>query len=315
MPSNRLIYRIALRPTIGTRFQPTGFPDLGAAVFERPRSDGHSGSADALIVESVQSMANWGERTTWDDATNDQIELLHGLPHVQVVDPDGGFLTSSRLEAHRLASAYIMEGSIDGDTGEKWLGEVFGLEKGRPIDNRRIAAELCRLDPLSLLHGVFFARKSWPWQPKVARVLTCFIEAYGVRQAVSGGVKKDSVDTSGGSTDTGYGMVPHQRVEYTADSIVALAAVDLDQIRSFGIGEDGEELLAALAAFELATLFSGCLRLRTACDLEVIDVDGDDLPALADASSRVVQAIGAAAGRLGPVRQVAWASRSAKAKK
>jgi CRISPR-associated protein Csb1 len=48
-------------------------------------------------------------------------------------------------------------------------------------------------DPLSLVHGVFFARKNWPWQPKVARAVTSFIEAYDVRPAVSGGVKRDSV--------------------------------------------------------------------------------------------------------------------------
>ena len=35
MRSNRIISEIELRPILGNRFQPTGFPDLGAATFQR----------------------------------------------------------------------------------------------------------------------------------------------------------------------------------------------------------------------------------------------------------------------------------------
>ena len=312
--TNRTIYKIKLVPALGSRFQPTGFPDLGAAVFER--SGSASETADALLVESVQSMANWAERATWDDATDAQIPLLDGLPYLRVrAEEDGSFLTSSRLEAHRLASAYIMDGTIDGTNGEDWFAGQFGLVKGMPLNHRRLAAVICRLDPLSLVHGVFFARGKWPWQPKVARALTCFIEADGVRQAISGGVKKDSVNSEGGNTNTGYGMVPHQRVEYTATSITAFASIDHDQIHAYGLGEAGEELLVAIAEFELATLFSGGLRLRTACDLEVRNPETSGVPQLASASERVGRAISAAGDLLGPVVDVTWAARSVKPKK
>jgi CRISPR-associated protein Csb1 len=311
--TNRTIYKINLAPVLGTRFQPTGFPDLGAALFER--SGSASPTADALLVESVQSMANWAERATWDDAAGAQIELLAELGYLRVVDEDGAVLTSSRLEAHRLASAYIMDGSIDGVQGEKWLAEKFGLVKGAPVDQRRLAAEICRLDPLSLVHGVFFARRNWPWQPKIARALTCFIEADGVRAAISGGVKKDSVDPSGGNTNTGYGMVPHQRVEFTASSISAYASIDHDQFAAYGLGRAGEELLGAIAEFELATLFSGGLRLRTACDLEVTGSTATPVPELGAARERVGNAISVAEGLLGPITDVTWSVRSVKAKK
>ncbi|WP_375431389.1 type I-U CRISPR-associated RAMP protein Csb1/Cas7u [uncultured Friedmanniella sp.] len=311
--SNRTIHRIGLRPILGSRFQPTGFPDLGPALFER--SGANSTTTDALLVESVQSMANCAERTTWDDAEAEQVSSLAGLPHVRVVTSDGEFLTSSRLEAHRLASAYVMDATVDGGTGEAWLETLFGLAKGRPQNHRRIAAAICRLDPLSLVHGVFFARGRWPWQPKIARALTCFIEADGVRQAVSGGVKKDSVDQSGSNTDTGYGMVPHQRVEFTATSITAYVAVDLDQISSYGLGAPGEELLNAIVDFQLATIFEGGLRLRTSCDLEVVDPPSSGLPSVAVAEERVGNAIASAGGLLGPITEVVWSERSVKAKK
>ena len=56
----RLLLKAALRPIQGTRFQPTGFPDLGA-----PADDGPDGKK-MLLVESAQSMANRLEAVCWD---------------------------------------------------------------------------------------------------------------------------------------------------------------------------------------------------------------------------------------------------------
>ena len=118
---------------------------------------------------------------------------------------------------------------------------------------------------MSLVHGVFFARKNWPWQPKIARAVTSFIEAYGVKPAVSGGVKRDVVinEAKGGATAEGYGTVPHHRVEYTAEKITAYFTVDHAQFRSYGLSEPATALLEALADFEIATLLDRGLRLRT----------------------------------------------------
>lgn len=305
--ANRTIYKAQLRPIVGSRFQPTGFPDLGAAVFQRTEGN-------VLLVESPQSMANHAERTTWDDGAAEQVAEFEGVPYVRIVESSGTFLTSSRLEAHRLASAYVMEGMLDGRTGEIWMGEQFGLAKNKPLNLRELYRVVCGLDPLSLVHGVFFARKAWAWQPKIARAFTSFIEAYDVQAALSGGVKKDSVNPEGGNTDTGYGMVPHQRTEYTARSIVGYISIDHDQIRSYGLGDAGEELLESIMNFEVANLMSGGLRLRTACDLEVVDIDGPELPSVDAASARLRDARDQARDLLGPVRNVVWSERAVKAK-
>ena len=67
-------------------------------------------------------MANRLEATTWDESRADQVEELAMLPYVTDRQRrDGAFLSSSRLEAHRLASAYVMEGKVGGTDGEKWL--------------------------------------------------------------------------------------------------------------------------------------------------------------------------------------------------
>lgn len=298
---------VGLAPVVGERFQPTGFPDLGAATFERAGVDG-----EQLLVESVQSMANHLEGTTWDTATNEPPAAVSALPYVRVVDVDGEFLTSSRLEAHRLASAYMLEATVDGsDVLSSWA-ERFGLVRGKPLDGRRVAREVFALDPVSLLHGVFFAKSAWPWQPKIARAVTAFVEASDVRAAVSGGVKKDSVHNeadkaAGMSSVEGYGMVPYHRVEYTAREIRLSAVVDEQQLRSYGLSEAATEVLSALAWWELASLLAGGLRLRTACDLEVTDVLVGELPDFDAAGSRLAAAVAAARDELAAPSDVVWA--------
>jgi CRISPR-associated protein Csb1 len=311
MTAYRTVLEADLTPIAGSLIQPTGFPDLGAAEFGDNR----------LLVESAQSMANWLESTTWDSAANDQVAEFAeaGIPHVKVVDPQGAFLSSSRLEAHRLASAYIMTGTVSGTTGEKWLEEQLGLAKGRPLDHRSVARACFRLDPLSLIHGVFFARKAWPWQPRIARAVTSFIEASGVKPAVSGGVKRDVVinEAKGGATADGYGTVPHHRVEYTADTITAYFTMDRAQFRSYGLSEPATALLEAIADFEIASLLDQGLRLRTRCDLVVRAVTKGDRPDAAEAAARIAKFASDAKGELGPVTEVVWSesARAAKAAK
>ena len=70
-------------------------------------------------------------------------------------------------------------------------------------------------------------------------------------------------------------MVPHPRVEYTAEQITAYFTVDHAQFRSYGLSEPATALLEALADFEIGTLLDRGLRLRTACDLQVTEVRGE----------------------------------------
>ena len=308
MTDKRTIRMLELKPIAGSRFQPTGFPDLGAATFEKAGVDG-----EQMIVESVQSMANHLEGTTWDLAANAPAPEVAELPYVRVVDKQGEFLTSSRLEAHRLASAYVLDGTLGGTPFRDLLPAQLGLASGRPLDLRKVAATVFALDPVSLVHGVFFAQGKWPWQPKIPRALTSFIEAEDVRPAVSGGVKKDSVNNAAvagrGSTE-GYGMVPHHRVEYTAAAIHLHVVIDEQQFASYGLSAAATELLSALAWWELATLLDNGLRLRTACDLIVAPSSESAVPSPDAARQRLANAIATARADLGTVTEVVWADSS-----
>src|SRR4051794_26749783 len=98
----RLLLQAKLEVVQGSRFQPTGFPDVGAAVYRLPKSD-----KEQLLVESAQSVANRLEAAVWDEAENDLVAPLKGLSYVRIKGGDGEILTTSIQEAHRLNSAYI----------------------------------------------------------------------------------------------------------------------------------------------------------------------------------------------------------------
>lgn len=307
--AHRQLFDVELEPIAGSRFQPTGFPDIGAAVFDRPvRDDGTVTWVPCLILESAQSMANHLEAVGWDRALDAPVPVLEGLPYIRVVaDDDGRYLTSSRTEAHRLASAFVKDSTLDGRSMVEVIRERLGLADDTPLAPRDIARQIFSLDPMCLVHGVFFADDRWPGQPKVARALTGFVEAFDVRPAVSGGVKRDDVRHhlgDAGGTAEGYGFVPFHRTEYTAARIVASFCLDRAQIAAYGLGDAATALLEAIARWEVRALLDSGLRLRTACDLVPIagtirDQGGEHLPGLDDLASTVRRLIGECADMLG----------------
>jgi CRISPR-associated protein Csb1 len=260
---DKLLFDIKLRPVQGHRFQPTGFPDLGAATYET--ADGTS-----LLVESAQSMANRMEATCWDEATQAPLAELKGLSYIRVNDKDGKFLTSSLLDAHRINSVYVEK--ADGGAFHKMLAAEVAYSDGKPIDRSAFVRTVFKYDVGSLLHGVFL--ESVGGRLRLARAIGAFIEADGVAVAASGGVKNDHVmpgKDEGKTSAEGFGNVPFHRDEFTAKSITLFANIDLAQIRGYGLGEPATRLLVLLALFKLRAVVDGKLRLRTACDFDVVD--------------------------------------------
>ena len=290
----RLLLKAALAPLQGSRFQPTGFPDLGAATYDGP--DGKK----MLLVESAQSMANRLETVCWDVVANDWVPALQGLPVVKVNDKSSKPLTNSVLEAHRLNSPYILEGKDKSFLAT--LQKELAIEEKGIVDLKKLAATLFKYDTNALLHGIFLAKKEIAGgRMRLPRAITAFIEAESVKVAASGGVKNDAVDPSG-DTAKGFGNVPFHREEFTGQ-ITVFFNLDLALIRGFGLGADAENLLTALALFKIRKFLRDGLRLRTACDLEIksdtaLEVQRPSaflLPSLAELESALPALIQAAA--------------------
>lgn len=300
----RLLITASLQPLLGTRFQPTGFADIGHAQYV---------SADGikmLIVESAQSTANHLETACLNDASRDWKPELQGLPYVLVKKSDGSFLTSSLLEAHRLNSVYIKRS--DQGRFHKTLIKELNYDDSAPIDQAKFAQTLLKYDVNSLIHGVFL--ESIGGRLRLPRALTAFVDASNVSTAASGGVKDDNIDPSKKLTlppaekdvdtksdDERRGNVPFHRDEFTGN-ITAFFNLDLAQIRGYGLGEAVENLLVALALYKIRALLDSPFRPRTACDLEVSGVtvkrpDGYTLPTLAEISAALPGLIKAASSR------------------
>lgn len=275
MNVNRVLIEAELVPVQGSRFQPTGFPNLGAATFTTP--DG----VDMLLVESPQSMANRLETVCWNATTDDLAVELEGLPYVRVQSKDGRALTNSILESHRLNSPYILEGG-DRTFLEMLKGETGTMDFG-PVNMREVARVVFKYDPNALLHGIFFAKKELAGgRLRLQRIISSFIEAKDVKPVESGGVKMDRVDPKG-NTAKGFGHVPFHRTEYTAGGTTAYFSLDTTSLKGYNLQPEAERLLIALAFWKIRRFLATGLRLRTAADFEVKSVyvsrpDGFDLP-------------------------------------
>lgn len=292
----RLLIIADLKPIAGTRFQPTGFPDLGPAQYKS--ADG----TDMLLVESAQSMANRLEVICWDLNRNDWVEPLRGLPCVLVFDKKGRPLTNSVLEAHRLNSPYILNGKTEnGESFIEVLSKEMEVAEELPVDLSLLVKCLVKYDLNALLHGIFFSqRKIAGGRMRLARALTAFIEAEKVQIASSGGTKIDRVNPSG-EANAGFGNVPFHRDEFTG-FIKAYFVLDFAQIRGYGLGDKFENLLIALALFKIQKFLKEGLRLRTACDLELANElkierpAGFTLPSLSELENAMPQLIADAYG-------------------
>jgi len=277
---HRLLIEARLRPLQGTRFQPTGFPEIGAAEYSSP-----DGASRMVLVESAQSMANRLEAVCLDASGEDLREELKGIPFIKVLDPEGEMMTSSILEAHRINSPYILEGK-DKTVFNLLKAELADMEEGI-VDIKKLGETLLQLDANALLHGVFLAKKDLAGgRLRLPRAVSAFIEAEETKVAASGGVKNDAVNPSG-DTAKGFGNVPFSRDEYVSPRITAYFNIDLAQIRGYGFSEAVKNLLVALALYKIRRFLASGLRLRTACDLDVETLtvtrpDGYQLPELAD---------------------------------
>lgn len=292
----RILMQAQLEPLQGERFQPTGFPDLGPAYYQLHNK------TPMLLVESAQSVANRLESVCWDEAKQDLIEDLQGLPYVRINLGELGF-TATLLEFHRLNSPYIWEGDTDeagkifrkdfcaligiknpksnkqeveGEVEDE--GEVQGKEVPGVLDTRKLAKAVFRYDPNSILHGLFLTKIAG--RLRLSRALSGFVEARNVSEVESGGVKFDRVlpspktlGTAGAVLDakSGFGNVPFHRTEFTAEKITAYFNLDLGLLRGYGLLDDAVDLLVSLSLFKVRRFLSTGLRLRTACDFKTVN--------------------------------------------
>ena len=160
-------------------------------ILRRQNDDGGFGSYEprrgSLVLRQFNPAEIYGNCMLEYSYSECTASCIRGLAYVRV-EKDGKYLTSSIVEAHRLNSPYLLEGK-DKTFFNKIKDELGGLEEG-PIDRKKLAEVLLKYDVGSLIHGVFLAKKDLAGgRLRIARALSAFIEASGVKVAASGGVR------------------------------------------------------------------------------------------------------------------------------
>ena len=294
----RLLIEARLRPQQGHKIQVTNFPDLGPARFRawREKDKGEEWT-NAVIVDSPQSMANHLEMAVWDQASDDWIEPLRGLPFIRI-DCGRFGKTNTIRESHRLNSAYIWTGEDTPDTEVfiKAFREAVGVgshgKKPRKkkdddasegnaeavgvLDLRRFYKAVFKWDPNSVLHGVFLEKLAG--RLRMTRLLSGFLDAYDFTEEVPAhGSKHDHVSPSakavGLSAEEGAGNVPFHGTQFAPKSIIAYFKIDLDQLRGYGLPQEAQDLLIALGLLKVRRLLGRGFKPRSNCDLVMVSED------------------------------------------
>jgi CRISPR-associated protein Csb1 len=205
-------------------------------------------------------------------------------------------------EGHRLASDYFLDSQWRKVTeqvekkgkkepadrvlsGREVLKREFGtvsLGKEKtftpPTARNEVLKTICKYDPNSLVHGVFFSAFK---DIKIPRVLTAHLEAFGASRVDYSGVKFDPVGKKYNLLGEKVSGQPiFQTDDSTAHTIRATFIIDLQQIRSFGrtvrkndkpetfgLSEVEKKLILGLSLWKILKLFEGPWRYRSRCDL------------------------------------------------
>jgi CRISPR-associated protein Csb1 len=269
--ASRLLVEAELQvaPGSGGRFQPTGFPDLGPALYKGVHSAANSqnGNAetetvDMLLIESVQSMANRLEEVCLqgEDYNSD----CQGIPYVRVLDGhrSNSFLTSSVREPHRLASPYVL-GAKNGEAVYRdEMKSALGANKQRPVHIWKMVPAIFERDPGCVLHGVFL--EEIDGRIRLPRLVSAYIEASSPNQANSGGVYRGEV--------TAKDNIPYPRQEFTSTAISASFIFHVSTLKGYGLDEPKNRFLQAWALYKIDRFLHQYLRLRTACEFDVADL-------------------------------------------
>lgn len=281
-----LAVEVDLAPLSGPTIQPTTFANTGASFYVAPDGD------LAAVIDSVASMANQMELAVWDEARQVPAAPVQALAWVRVDDDQGAYFTSSRRAAHRLNAHSLMTGQVDGESFEGRIDRMLAEPPPPPV--RRLAEVVWDHDPLALVHGCWFAG-IWDGRARLTRALSARIDAFGVEsQAVQVGGQKSAdhlsevaVRQAGAEGKTVAGEVPVYMSEVSARRVVGTFLLDVDLVRSYGLGEVRERALVAAAVLMIGELISSWPRRRSRCVLtptgvSVREPSGWAMPELTD---------------------------------
>jgi CRISPR-associated protein Csb1 len=254
--------RLKVAEGFDQRFQPTGFPNLGPALYKAMNS---GVATDYLLVESAQSLANWMETVCLNPQNPCRYSTdCAGIPYAVVrekVNKKDTDLTSSLTEPHRLASDMILDAKKNGNKFSAILTTLLQVDKNRAVHLPTIAKRLFYIDPACLLHGVFLEKLDG--RIRFPRLLSATITAKEPQTVNSGGVMRGYVTAAGSEAS-----IPYSTQHFASSDINLQLIFHTDTLKAWGLDKQEEEFLAAFALYKVSKLLNSFPRLRTACVLD-----------------------------------------------
>ena len=226
---DRVLISAELHLANGSFFQPTGFPDIGACVY----TDG--AGQRRCLVESEQSMANRLEAVCMEAPGVWREPLAGHLPVIRVQNKKNRLLATNLTEAHRVASSYVLEGTVKETTLQEKIEKHLGLTGGTwPQDGReKLTQTVFALDPGAILHGFQFMQ----WEAvglRASRLLHARLEATLAEdgEVHYGLVKVDGIQPGLSSAPkSNKGQSIASKVRYVPRSIQATFEIDVLALR------------------------------------------------------------------------------------
>lgn len=294
---DRVLLEAGLEIANGGFLQPTGFPDIGACLYVDGKGERR------CVVESEQSMANRLEAVSMEAPGVWRAPLADKLPLVRVKDSKTKRLLATNVtEAHRIASSYVLEGSlVDGTKGDTLGARIekrLGIGDGPwPLDGRdNLSRIVFALDPAAILHGFQFMQ----WETvglRQPRVIHSRLEATVSEEAEVhyGLVKVDGIEPGSSAakkSNKGQSIGHKMRLVPKPEGIKATFEIDLLALRERSLcanakgdddpagSENARRFLLAFALWKIQRFLtdapafdartgdvSGALRLRADCTL------------------------------------------------
>jgi CRISPR-associated protein Csb1 len=296
LQQDRVLIAAELHLANGSFFQPTGFPDIGACVY----TDGQG--QRRCLVESEQSMANRLEAVCMKAPGLWREPLAGKLPVIRIQDRKGRLRATNLTEAHRVASSYVLEGTVNGTTLQRTLEQHLRLDGNTwPLDGReKLTQAMFALDPAAILHGFQFMQ----WEAvglRAARLLHARLEATLAEEDNGevhyGLVKVDGIEPEASAAKkSNKGQSIAHKARYVPTAIQASFEIDVLALRERSLvpvsaeedvatdsrNKQAQRFLLALALWKMHRFLTngpaydartgdtmGALRLRADCSLAV----------------------------------------------
>lgn len=223
----------------------------------------------AVVLASRAAMANLLENTMYDINTMAcKVPQGKHLSVIHVTDTQGEQFSSSWKESGRFGTL-AFKNAVVAATKTSFSQVLDGIKGLRPDQQ---AQRILALDINSVLHGALAPSIG----ARLDKIVDLELWAYGVTEVPVAGARRSGLDTP----------CPHNKMLYYGGEVILNMDLKWGVLKQYGLTPEQVQVLHALAAWQIRTLLSEEVYIRTDCAVRL--VPGYDLPIMTLAEAEAV---------------------------